>query len=312
MSIHSQLLETISQQGFSGRVVSIQIIHKLRQSLEDQYQNGMFDEAFHQEYLSDFVFQLPENLLNAQSIIVVAVPQPQHRVTFTLDGQAFPTICPPTYLYGNATIVKVRSLLSSFLIPRGYQISPGRLPMKLLAVHSGLAAYGRNNVTYVEGMGSFYRLGMVYSDMPCEDVEWRALKMMERCENCHACLKSCPSGAIHPERFLLHAERCLVFHNEKSSEIPFPDWCEPAWHHCLVGCMKCQLICPEDKPYTDWIVDAGAFDEQETSLILAGTPADRLPPGMRDRMKDSDLLDILDSMPRNLRALIQNLRMKST
>jgi epoxyqueuosine reductase len=36
------------------------------------------------------------------------------------------------------------------------------LPLKSLAVRSGLAAYGRNNVCYVPGMGSFLELVGLY------------------------------------------------------------------------------------------------------------------------------------------------------
>jgi epoxyqueuosine reductase len=304
MNLQSQLLQTISQFGHSGRIISVRILDKLRQSFEDQYRNGMFDEEFYKEYLSGFVFQPPDSLPNAQSIIIVAVPQPQHRVTFTVDGQAFPTIAPPTYLYANATIAKVRNIVKSCLDPHGYQIGAARLPMKLLAVHSGLADYGRNNVTFVQGMGSFHRLAAVYSDMPCEETQWRELMMMQRCENCRACIRSCPSGAINTDRFLLHAERCLVFLNEKPAEIPFPDWCEPSWHNSLIGCMKCQSICPEDKAFTGWIEDGGVFDAEETSLILAGTPVDRLPLSTREKVETSDLANYLDSIPRNLQALI--------
>jgi len=37
------------------------------------------------------------------------------------------------------------------------------VPIDRLAVRGGLATYGRNNVTYVPGMGSFHRLSAFYS-----------------------------------------------------------------------------------------------------------------------------------------------------
>lgn len=51
-----------------------------------------------------------------------------------------------------------------------------------------------------------------------------------------ACLIECPTGAIGKDRFLLHAERRLVFHNERPAGVPFPDWIDPAWHNALFGC----------------------------------------------------------------------------
>jgi hypothetical protein len=59
--------------------------------------------------------------------------------------------------------------------------------------------------------------------------------------------KKCPTAAIKPDQFLLHAEYCLTFHNEKRGE--FPEWIGTPAHHCLVGCMRCQIICPENKPH---------------------------------------------------------------
>ena len=116
-----------------------------------------------------------------------------------------------------------------------------------LAVRSGLAAYGRNNVTYVTGLGSFHRLSAFYSDMPCDGDEWHELRLLDRCVKCRLCHRLCPTGAIARDRFLLHAERCIVFHNEKPWTVPFPAWLDPAWHNCLVGCLLCQAKCPENR-----------------------------------------------------------------
>ncbi len=306
ITLDKKLVDDMAQHGYTSRIVPIHILDNLRQSIEDQYRNGLFDEEFHQERLTGFVFQPPETLPNTQSIIVVAVPQPQVQITFIVDGQPLQTIVPPTYLHWQKTDQQVQDTLSAILNPQGYQVASVVLPKKLLAASSGLVTYGKNNITYVDGMGSFHRLEAFYSDMPCEENQSQELKMMARCENCHACIRICPTGAINPDRFLLHAERCLVFLNEKSGDIPFPAWCEPGWHNCLVGCMQCQLICPENKKFTGWIEQGETFTTEETAHILAGTPADQLPPALREKLEFSDLLDMLDILPRNINALIKS------
>ena len=62
--------------------------------------------------------------------------------------------------------------------------------------------------------------------------------MMDRRQNCHACRLSCPTGAISFDRFLLRAERCIVLHNEKRGDLPFPSWMNSSWHNCIIGCLR--------------------------------------------------------------------------
>lgn len=124
--------------------------------------------------------------------------------------------------------------------------------------------------------------------------------MLEKCQTCTACLHRCPTSAITSERFLVRAERCLTFHNEKPSDVSFPPWISPAWHNCLVGCMHCQRVCPENRDFQQWIEDSEQFSEDETAQLLEGVPLDRLPASMVDKLEQADLDEFLDILARNL------------
>jgi epoxyqueuosine reductase len=303
--LKNKLLRHLEQRGYAGRVVSIRHLDDLRESIAAHLRSGAFDAEFYQERLAWFDFSLPAALPEARSLIVAAAKQPQVRVTFTWHGRPAPTGVPPTYLHGQETDRRIQDCLAEVLAPQGYRAVPAALPEKLLAVRSGLAAYGRNNITYVAGLGSFHRPAAFYSDLPCDEEEWQPVRMLERCESCRACLRRCPTGAIGEERFLLHAERCIVYHNEKPGAVPFPAWLEPAWHNCLVGCMHCQAVCPENKAVAGWVEDGPAFSAEETALLVAGTPPDRLPAALVQKLRESDLLDMLDILPRNIKALLE-------
>jgi epoxyqueuosine reductase len=153
-------------------------------------------------------------------------------------------------------------------------------------------------------MGSFMRLTAVYSDAPCKIDSWQKTKMMTRCTDCRICRKVCPTGAISSERFLLHAEKCLTYHNEKEAKIPFPDWIKPEWHNCIVGCIRCQAACPENKPFLNMVGETAEFTEEETKLLLGGMPTEHLPSETLAKMKLLSLTDYYKELPRNLGALL--------
>jgi epoxyqueuosine reductase len=198
----------------------------------------------------------------------------------------------------------VHTLLREILEPAGYQLVEASLPKKMLAVRSGLAAYGKNNVTYVPGMGSFHGLVAAYTDLPVTEDGWREPQMMERCRICQACLRRCPAGAITAERFLVRAERCITFHNEKPADMPFPAWIDPAWHNCLVGCLHCQWVCPENMGVRQWVEDGVVFSEAETELLLEDVPLEEIPSYTLEKMQRVHLDLWAGILPRNLGALL--------
>jgi len=195
-------------------------------------------------------------------------------------------------------------MITADLAQDGYRVAEARLPVKLLAVRSGLASYGKNNIAYVSGFGSFHRLTAFYSDFPLEEDSWQEMKMMDRCKSCQSCLKACPTGAVISERFLLRAEKCVTYFNEEPGD--FPAWIERSWHNCLVGCMYCQKVCPLNKDVLGWIERGAEFSSDETELLLEGTVFDNLPPDTQEALRRLDLVDYYEVLPRNLGVLLKS------
>jgi len=286
------------------RVVSTRHLDDLQAEIENLRRQGQFDKEFADRYMLTFKFSAPEELKEASSLIIVAMPRPPTKAIFLWNGKKRSFILPPTYTAYDEKRIHIERLVLEAVGKRGYGVATPRLPLKLLAARSGLTEYGRNNIAYVEGMGSFMRLTAVYSDMPCEEDQWQEAKIMKRCENCNLCIKACPTGAISEDRFLLHAEKCLTYHNEKEGNIPFPSWIRSEWHNCLIGCIRCQAACPKNKPYLNQFGETAEFDEGETRLLLKGMSRDSIPQSTLNKMKLLSLTDYFSEMPRNLSVLL--------
>ena len=299
--LSANLLNAIEQDGCQAKIVSVEHLRDLQADINTLHQQGYFDEEFFAEELNGFDFAVADRLPGAKSLVIAAAPQPQVRVTFVAEGQELPYILPPTYSY--ATDRKMAELIRLQLEPAGYHFKKASIPWKLLAVRSGLARYGKNNITYIAGMGSFYRLVAFVTDLPCAEDSWGELNILKDCTNCDACARACPGGAIGAGRFLLHAERCITFHNERQGQ--FPAWINPAWHHCLVGCMVCQKVCPVDKDFRQWVVDGPVFTEVETTAVLQGNSSDHWPQSAIEKIEGLDLSGYTKVLGRNLEALVK-------
>ena len=298
--LSKNLLNAVEQDGYRAKMVLVDHLEDLKNDINTFHKQGYFDEEFFAEELSGFDFAHPDNLAEAQSLIVAAAPQPQVRVTFTLEDAELTSIIPPTYSY--STDRKIEELLRLQLEPAGYQFRKLRIPWKLLAVRSGLAQYGKNNITYIAGLGSFYRLVAFITDLPCAEDSWGELHILNDCTKCDACTKACPGGAIGAGRFLLHAERCITFHNERQGE--FAAWINPSWHHCLVGCMICQKVCPVDRNYRQWVVEGPRFSAEETGSFRQGVNRDELDTETLKKLDQLDMTEYLNVLGRNLEVLI--------
>lgn len=296
----------LSNAGFKSTIVSIRHLPELRYDLEGHLESGMLNRDFYDEIVSRedlyWDFKPPADLETAQSIILVFAPVPKIRVTFTLSGKTSCVIIPPTYLHD--TDDEVRGILSLYSERYGHRFVDAILPEKLLAVRSGFAHYGRNNIAYIDGLGSYFRLRVFFSDIPCPSDGWQDVKMMEHCDSCSACRKMCPSGAITDDRFVIKGERCLTFFNEGPED--FPEWIDSAWHNCLIGCMICQDVCPVNEKLIGWIEEGEVFTEEETLLIWDGKPIDTLPGVMVEKLKKLYMIDDYNLLQRNLRVLINS------
>jgi len=304
MSVKDYLFSGLRSYGFDARMVSIQRLQELEEEIEGHHQE--FAPEFYQERITRLQFNIPPvEMPQAKSIIIVAMPSMQAGAILDWNGETKTFIVPPTYPGYYELPEKVERDISELLVTTGYRVvKTMRIPLKLLAVRSGLAEYGRNNITYVPGMGSFHHLFALYSDIPCEEDEWREPTTMERCQNCRACIIKCPTGAIGEDRFLIHAEKCLVFHNEKPGDVPFPEWIDPTSHNSLIGCMICQRYCPEDRKVKDRMEILAKFSYEETSLLLHASTPDLLPVATLEKLKLLGLADSPDVLPRNLGVLL--------
>ncbi len=301
MLTNSEILnERLRVEGLAFRVVPIRHLQDLRERIETEYSQRLFSEAFYRERLQFYQFSPPQDLSNAISIIVVALPRPQTPVNFTFEGKSLTLILPPTYAQYNQVTRQIGDLISTILAPGNFRVATAFLPLKLLAACSGLVEYGRNNVSYIHGLGSFFQLAAYYTDLPWEADTWQEPHKLQRCESCRACLIKCPTGAITADRFLLHAERCLTYHNESVSTRSFPPEIDPAAHNALMGCMLCQRFCPEDKPFLNFFEASVDFSAEETALIVGGAPIEALSPETIRKLDYLELTGDLAKLPRNL------------
>ena len=300
-----ETLRNLTEENCKFRIVSTRHLPELQSEIENRRNQGQFDSEFAQTYLYSFKFTPPDELKDAKSVIVVAMPRPATKAIFNWKGKKRSFTLPPTYTAYDEKRQRIEHLVAEAVGREGYGIATPKLPLKLLACRSGLVEYGRNNIAYAEGMGSFMRLTAVYTNMPCESDSWQEAKMLEDCGDCELCRKACPTGAISSDRFLVHAEKCLTFHNEKEGKIPFPVWIKPEWHNCLVGCIRCQAACPENKPFLDNVGETAEFTEEETMLLLAGTTPYELPKDTVAKMKALSLMDYSSELPRNLGVLLR-------
>ncbi len=296
-----QIIAFLESNNIKGAVVSINRIADLKNHIENFYHQNLFDEAFYQRYIPDFNFNISKILPDAQSIIIATVSQPILNVEFCYKDRIYKTIVPPTYV--RTTNQQAFELLANFLEPGGFKLAKAKLPEKLLLASGGIAKYGKNNIAYVEGMGSFHRPSVMVTDARLEETKWIQPEMHERCTNCQACLKSCPTGAITADHFLLKAEKCLTYHNE--SDAPFPEWIKSAWHNCLIGCMICQNVCPLNRDYLNNIEDIVKFTEPETLQIISNTPRPELSPITHKKLVEINLYNDYHLLSRNLNALLK-------
>ncbi len=287
--------------------LSVDHLKELQAFIDGLNREGrLSDNETYRSYLKDFKFEVPEGFPEAKSIIVLAFYNRLMLVGFHLNGEKHEVMLPPQYHASGLTEEHLGEIIQNEIIREpGYRIErTTRVHLKLLAVRSGLGKYGRNNISYVDGMGSLLKLFAYFTDYPFED-SWTELSMMDECEDCRICRTLCPTQCIPDENFMIDVDRCVPLYNEIMGELP--EWIPPDAHNSLMGCMRCQIRCPAN---SEVIELTGRFEdvtEEETIKILDGTPDEELLASLSRKLRDYYPAQSKEYFPvftRNLRALL--------
>lgn len=289
--------------GWVVRAVGVDALGAACQRVRRTAADGGFSPEAVARIAGDLTTAVPDGWEDAASVVIGAVARPLTRATLVVDGAEHTVVVPPHYAGYDTVPDELAAAVGAAVAPLGRRAARIEPPLKTLAAGTGLARYGRNNIAYVPGLGSYLQLAACVTDVaPPSGAVWGEPQALERCESCSACLRACPTGAIRADRFLLDTERCLTWVNEDRR--PFPPWVEPAWHTCAVGCLRCQQACPEDAAVDLVVAAAEVFDEGESAAILAAAPAGELPAGTRAKLERCGLDYEPQLIARNLRALI--------
>ncbi len=111
-----------------------------------------------------------------------------------------------------------------------------------LAEKAGLGWAGKNTLIIHEKAGSWFFLGEIYTNIPLE-IDTPAQK--NRCGECTACLKVCPTDAF-PKPYVLDARRCISYLTIEFKGIIPEEFRGPIGNR-IFGCDDCQAICPWNK-----------------------------------------------------------------
>ena len=304
MGVIEDVLALIADRGGRGAVVPVSRFADLRRDL-DNLRHGDFHTRWLDKRAAIADQFVPDTLgFQPRSVIVVVLPSVKVSIRFDDAGTPVECLVPPTYTDLDAPEAELLSDLNASLCLHGYSaaVVGNRLPAKLLAVHCGLALYGRNNIAFSEEFGSYMGVLMFYTDMPCGDTPWHPVGRLPICEKCYACIVACPTGAIDKNREIVDADRCLTALNEPPGV--FPDWVTPDMHNCLVGCMKCQDCCPVNAPFRKLVTQGASFNGDATAELLGHRDGDTYSASLAAQIGDAGLGDYAEVLPRNLKVLI--------
>lgn len=298
------IVNTLKESSIKFKIINVARLKQVKEDYENKISSGILSKKLYQGYLKEMVFDYKVIFPEAKSILITAFPIMHMETGFAYQGKTYSFIIPPAYSpftnFGGYPPADLENLFRE----NNYRLINTFLPQKYLTVRSGLAKYGRNNISYIDEYGSYFFPDTFLTDMEYPEDEWSEFKIMDECSNCTKCLHACPTKALNEERFIINAPRCITFCTEKSGEIP--DDIGKRISSCWIGCMNCQSVCPMNKGGNKNKCHMVDFTESETEFFLNSEEKEEFPQSIIEKLEKLYLLRYSDVLSRNLKLLIKN------
>ena len=254
-------------------------------------------------------FKVPGDFQNAKSVVVVATHSKNMYSNFWLNGSSHRIMIPFQYYSDDLNADKLNGIIQKDIIK-----TPGRrvvdvsskVPLKLLAARSGLGRYARNGLVFVDGMGSYNVLYAFLTDHPFAEDNWVNLQILDECNRCHACERTCPTRCISRWSYSVNIDKCLTLYNENAGD--FPNYILGSMHHALMGCMQCKAPCPANEGIAGLSGNLEDISEEETRKILKGVSDEALLRSLQRKLRQFRAVSTKEQFPilkRNLSVLIR-------
>ncbi|MEL7562160.1 4Fe-4S double cluster binding domain-containing protein [Dehalogenimonas sp. 4OHTPN] len=299
-ALAEKVTDELALSGYRAAVASIDRLAYIEQEFRSTANREEWRKSPHlSQHIFDFT--LPQEY-QAQSIIVVAAPVAPVNIGFVFRGEYFSFDAPPLSEDYEKDATNILSEIQKIISPRGYRLSDSNLPTKILASHCGLISNGVNNIGYIDGMGSYFRLSAYFSDIEPGKEKWLINHPVNpKCAGCSRCIDTCPTKCI--ERSSFRVNRCLSLLSKEPTD--FPVWINNKWHNALIGCRICQKVCPLNQEVSFKTSIGADFDETETTAILSGDPLENLHSETREKLRYFTLEPLYPVLSRNLRLLFK-------
>jgi len=291
------VIQKLEVAGFRAALIPFSCIKQIMAIYDAYVENsGNLPFSLKENFFSN---QPPNIAFEPMSFLVIAFQSSEGEIRLRRHGKELSLPIPPTYL-DDSIMQRMDEVLRQAV--DGWQLVRVKgISLKLLAVMSGLGKYGRNNLCYVDGIGSHCNFCAYYTDVPCVGSALEPT-MMDDCGSCRLCVGSCPTGALGGT-LPIEISRCLTMLNE--FDAPMPDWLSPNVHHTVVGCLRCQEVCPVNITAKKSKKEPLELSGEETCLLLEQI-SETLPSGLVEKIADYGIWrDFISLAGRNIALAIQ-------
>lgn len=295
---------------YKYRILPIGRFSALQKEFEAARNNSQLGRSkLYLDQLAPLGVRVPADFPHAKSAIIVAAYSKNMYANFRLDGNSYRILIPFQYYNDALNADALKAIIQKDIIKTpGRRIADisSKVPLKLLAARSGLGRYARNSLVFVDGMGSYNMLYAFLTDHPFSEDHWTNLEILDACNHCHACERTCPTRCISRWNFSTNIDKCLTLYNENPGE--FPNYIHGSMHHALMGCMQCKAPCPANEGIAELSGNLEDISEEETRKILQGTPDDALLRTLQRKLRHFRAAASKDQFPvfrRNLSMLIR-------